>query len=103
MKYCWEIFPKRDVPSPYPAFAAAFRELRIAGAPLDDLAKSAHGYSEYVMRNKVDPKFVKTIHRFYADDTWKAYCIATVEGRTRDEWARSGQDVIEFDLLSKGV
>lgn len=103
MKYCWEVFPKRDVPSPYPAFAAAFRELRIAGAPLDALAQSAHGYAAYVVKNGVEPKFVKTIHRFYADDTWKAYCIKTVEGRTREEWARSGQDVAEFDRLAGGA
>jgi len=29
--------------------------------------------------------------------------VVTVEGRTREEWARSGQDVAEFDRLAVSV
>jgi len=100
MKYCWHTFPKRDVPNPYPLFAVAYRDLRMAGVSCDDIAKAAHGYAAYVAKNGTEPKYVKTIHRFYADDSWKAFCEKTVGGRTREEWARSGQDVTEFDRLA---
>jgi hypothetical protein len=100
MKYCWETFPKRDVPSPYPAFIAAFTALRMAGVPCDDIAQSAQGYAAYAAKSGTEPKFVKTIHRFYMDESWKAFCVHIVGGRTSDEWARSGQDVAEFDRLA---
>jgi len=100
MAHIWKVFPKRDVPTPYGAFASAFYNLRMEGVPYDDLVQSAHGYAAYVTKNSVEPKYVKTIHRFYMDDSWKSYCVKTVLGRTREEWARSGQDVAEFDLLS---
>ena len=100
MKYCWETFPKRDVPSPYPAFIAAFTALRMADVPCDEIAQSAQGYAAYTAKSGTEPKFVKTIHRFYTDESWKAFCVHIVGGRTRDEWARSGQDVAEFDRLA---
>jgi len=100
MAHIWKVFPKRDVPPPYAAFVAAFRNLRIDGVPYADLVQSAHGYAAYVTKNSVEPKYVKTIHRFYMDDSWKSYCVKTVLGRTREEWARSGQDVAEFDKLA---
>jgi hypothetical protein len=34
---------------------------------------------------------------------WEQYSQVTVHGRTRDEWARSGQDVSEFDRLASGA
>jgi hypothetical protein len=37
--------------------------------------------------------------RFFADDFWRAYDVVLVQGRTREEWARSGQDVSKFDRL----
>ena len=51
-------------------------------------------------KNGTEQKYIKTIHRFFADDSWKAFCEQTVGGRTRDEWARSGQDVEEFDKMA---
>ena len=99
MAYCWGVFPKRDMPTPYPLWVVAFRDLRMAGVSCDDIAKAAHGYAAYVAKEGTDPKFVKTIHRFFADGSWESYCVKTVGGRTRDEWARSGQDVAEFDRL----
>lgn len=35
--------------------------------------------------------------RFYRDGVWQQYAAPRVEGRTREEWARSGQDVAVFD------
>ena len=100
MSYCWSTFPKRDVPSPYPLFVVAYRDLRMAGVSCDDIAKAAHSYAAYVTKNGTEQKYIKTIHRFFADDSWKAFCEQTVGGRTRDEWARSGQDVEEFDKMA---
>ena len=100
MSYCWSTFPKRDVPSPYPLFVVAYRDLRMAGVSCDDIAKAAHSYAAYVTKNGTEQKYIKTIHRFYADDSWRAFCEQTVGGRTRDEWARSGQDVEEFDKMA---
>jgi hypothetical protein len=99
MAYCWDVFPKRDMPTPYPLWVVSFRDLRMAGVSCDDIAKATHGYAAYVAKEGTDPKFVKTIHRFYADGSWESYCVKTVGGRTREEWARSGQDVAEFDRL----
>jgi len=100
LSYCWATFPKRDMPTPYPLWAVAFRDLRTAGVSCDDIAKAAQGYAAYVTKEGTDPKYVKTIHRFYADGSWESHCVKLVGGRTRDEWARSGQDVEEFDKMA---
>ena len=100
LSYCWATFPKRDMPTPYPLWVVAFRNLRTAGVSCDDIAKAAHSYAAYVTKNGTEQKYIKTIHRFFADDSWKAFCEQTVGGRTRDEWARSGQDVEEFDKMA---
>tara|TARA_R110000822_G_scaffold76964_5_gene184947 strand:+ start:1004 stop:1687 length:684 start_codon:yes stop_codon:yes gene_type:complete len=100
LSYCWATFPKRDMPTPYPLWVVAFRDLRTAGVSCDNIAQAAHGYAAYVTKEGTDPKYVKTIHRFYADGSWESYCVKTVGGRTRDEWARSGQDVEEFDKMA---
>lgn len=100
LSYCWATFPKRDMPTPYPLWVVAFRDLRTAGVSCDDIAKAAQGYAAYVTKEGTDPKYVKTIHRFYADGSWESHCVKTVGGRTREEWARSGQDVEEFDKMA---
>ena len=99
MAYCWEAFPKRDLPTPYPLWVVAYRDLRTAGVSCDDIVTAAHGYAAYVLKEGTEPRYVKTIHRFYADGSWSSYCTKTVQGRTREEWARSGQDVAEFDRM----
>ena len=100
MKFIWLVFPKRDVPNPYVPFVESYKALRLHGADIDRMCKAADSYAAAVIKAGTDPKFVKTPHRFYADGTWEAYAVATVGGRTRDEWARSGQDVAEFDRLA---
>jgi hypothetical protein len=50
--------------------------------------------------NQTDAKYVKTLNRWLADGAWRAYDVLTVHGRTREEWKRSGQDVLEFDRLA---
>jgi isocitrate dehydrogenase kinase/phosphatase len=66
----------------------------------DNLYRAAQRYAESVLRERTEPKFVKSLHGFFSDDYWRAYDVALVEGRTREEWARSGQDVAEFDRLA---
>jgi hypothetical protein len=100
LKFIWRVFPARDVPNPYVPFVESYKALRLQGADIGRMCKAADSYAVAVTKAGTEPKFVKTPHRFFADGTWEAYAIATVEGRTRDEWARSGQDVAEFDRLA---
>jgi hypothetical protein len=100
LKFIWRVFPQRNVPNPYVPFAEAYKALRIQGADLDRMCKAADSYAVAVVKAGTEPKFVKSPHRFFMDGTWEAYAVATVGGRTREEWARSGQDVAEFDRMA---
>ena len=103
LKFIWNVFPTRDVPNPYVPFVEAYKTLRSDGVDIDSICQAADQYAVAVFKVGTEKKFIKTPHRFYADGTWTAYGVAMVEGRTRDEWARSGQDVAEFDRLTGGV
>jgi len=96
----WAVYPQRLMPHPFIPFRAAVSTLLSAGVHPDNLYRAASRYAESVLRERTEPKFVKSLHGFYSDDYWRAYDITLVEGRTREEWARSGQDVAEFDRLS---
>jgi hypothetical protein len=63
------------------------------------LVRAAERYATHCALNKTEPQYVKSLPRFFADDFWRAYDVALVHGRTREEWARSGQDVLVFDQL----
>jgi hypothetical protein len=102
LKFIWRVFPQRNVPNPYVPFVEAYKALRILGADIDRICKAADSYAVAVVKAGTEPKFVKSPHRFLLDGTWEAYAVATVGGRTREEWARSGQDVAEFDRLVSG-
>lgn len=96
----WEVYPKRDTPHLYPPALRAIRTCLEDGAEPERLRDAAYLYAYDVLKKGIDPKYVKTIHRFYADGAWEYYVAEPrVHGRTRDEWARSGQDVAEFDAL----
>ena len=99
----WAVYPQRLMPHPFIPFRAAVSTLLSAGVQPDNLYRSAQRYAESVLRERTEPKFVKSLHGFFTDDYWRAYDVALVEGRTREEWARSGQDVSEFDRLAGGV
>lgn len=99
----WAVYPPRLMPHPFIPFRAAVSTLLSAGVQPDNLYRSAQRYAESVLRERTEPKFVKSLRGFYSDDYWRAYDITLVEGRTREEWARSGQDVSEFDRLVGGV
>ena len=97
----WDAYPKRLTPHIYIPTRAAIDKLLSDGVNPSHLYQAAQRYAEYVVREKVELKFVKSLHGFFTDDYWRAYDLETVHGRTREEWARSGQDVAEFDRLAK--
>lgn len=100
----WEVYPKRDTPHLYPPAVRAIRGCLEDGADPDRLRDAASLYASDVLRKGTEPKYVKTIHKFYADGAWEHYVAEPrVYGRTREEWARSGQDVAEFDHIVEGT
>ena len=95
----WAVYPPRLTPHLFVPSRAAIATLLAAGVSPDNLYRAAQRYAESVLRERTEPKFVKSLHGFFTDDYWRGYDITLVEGRTREEWARSGQDVAEFDRL----
>jgi hypothetical protein len=96
----WDVYPKRDMPHLYPPALKAITQCLTDGADPDRLYNAAVLYAQDVQKKQTDPRYVKTIHKFFADGAWEHYTqIVLVQGRTRDEWARSGQDVAEFDRM----
>jgi hypothetical protein len=96
----WDIYPHRTSPHLFVPTRMAISVLLFCGETPASLYRAVQGYAAHVVREKTEPKFVKSLHGFFANDYWRAYAVVTVEGRTREEWARSGQDVAEFDRLS---
>jgi len=104
LREVWTVYPKRETPHLFPPALKAMTEALRNGADPSRLVQAAALYGQEVVKKGTEPRFVRSITRFYADGAWEHYASEVrVHGRTRDEWARSGQDVIEFDLLSKGV
>ena len=99
----WAVYPPRLTPHLFVPSRAAIATLLAAGVSPDNLYRAAQRYAESVLRERTEPKFVKSLHGFFSDDYWRGYDITLVEGRTREEWARSGQDVAEFDRLAGSV
>jgi len=97
----WKVFPKRDVPHLYPPALKAVMVLLRSGATPAQLIGAAGEYAAYAAAQGTTPRYIKTISKFYADGAWEGFTPVTrVYGRTREEWARSGQDVAEFDRLA---
>jgi DNA-binding transcriptional MocR family regulator len=92
-------YPKRPEEPPYPALLKAVDAALKAGARPDQLERAADRYRVHCQLNGTEPQYVKSLVRFLTDGVWQAYDVKTVYGRTREEWARSGQDVLEFDRL----
>lgn len=95
----WQVYPKRPEPHPFLAARKAIVSVLRAGASPTAVIRAAKRYATHCSLNKTEPQFVKSIPRFFADDVWRVYDVPLVHGRTREEWARSGQDVLEFDRL----
>jgi DNA-binding transcriptional ArsR family regulator len=95
----WRAYPKRPEPHPFLAARKAIVAVLREGASGTSVVRATQRYATHCALNKTEPQYVKSIPRFFADEFWKVYDVAMVHGRTREEWARSGQDVLEFDRL----
>jgi DNA-binding transcriptional ArsR family regulator len=95
----WQVYPKRPEPHPFLAARKAIVAVLRAGANPTAVVRATQRYAAHCSLNKTEPQYVKSIPRFFADDCWRVYDVPMVHGRTREEWARSGQDVLEFDRL----
>jgi len=93
-------YPERPEPPLYPAVRREVNALVHSGVDMLTLVRAAERYATHCALNHTEPKYVKTLHRWLADGIWKVYDVQTVHGRTREEWKRSGQDVLEFDRLA---
>lgn len=103
-KAVFSVFPKRDTPHLFPPALRAITECLQHGASSDALVDAARLYADEVRRKATESRFVRSIARFYNDGAWEHYVAEVrVHGRTREEWARSGQDVLEFDRLAAEV
>jgi len=95
------IFPERETPHLFLPFRTAIVALvQQEGVTPHALYQAALNYGVQCAKEQTEPKYIKSLHRFYADGQWEHYQVTTVHGRTRQEWARSGQDVAEFDRLA---
>lgn len=97
----WNNYPPRPEPYSFVATRRTVAELVQAGAQLPVLMASARKYAQHVLRSQTDKRYVKGIVSFFRDGVWEQYAQVTVHGRTREEWARSGQDVSEFDRMAQ--
>ena len=101
----WGLYPKRPEPYPWVAVRNILLELLQAGHTEQALVTATTRYAQDVVRQNIEPRYVTGIVRFFRDGLWQQYADATprVFGRSREEWARSGQDVLEFDRLAGEV
>jgi hypothetical protein len=101
----WGLYPKRPEPYPWIAVRNILLELLQAGHTEQALVTATTRYAQDVVRQNIEPRYVTGIVRFFRDGLWQQYADATprVFGRSREEWARSGQDVLEFDRLAGEV
>ena len=94
------LYPEQDTPHPHVPTRTAVMKLLDQGADPMALLRAARSYAAYCEKDATPLKYRIGSTRFYRDGIWQKYNIVTVRGRTRDEWARSGQDVAEFDRLA---
>ena len=95
----FDVYPERDTPHPFVPTRTAVMTLLKNGEEADTLIRAARHFRTHCEREMTPKNFVIGPVRFYRDNLWTRYKHPTVEGRTREEWARSGQDVAEFDRI----
>jgi hypothetical protein len=98
----WGLYPRRPEPYPFVAVRTILLELLQGGHTEEALVTATMRYAQDVQRQQIDPKYITGMVRFFRDGLWQQYADASprVFGRSREEWARSGQDVLEFDRLA---
>jgi hypothetical protein len=103
MAEIWTHYPPRPEPHRYVPARQAVAEVVQAGAPVATLVSAVKQYAQHILRSQTDSRYVRGMASFFRDGVWEQYAQVTVHGRTREEWARSGQDVSEFDRLALGA
>ena len=97
----WSLYPPRPADSPhnYVASRKAVVTLLRTGTSSAGILRAARRYAEGVAREGTDPKYVRSITRFYDEGHWETFDVPTVYGMTREEWQSNGRDMAEFDVL----
>jgi hypothetical protein len=103
LRECYEAYPARPEPHHWMPYQWALLALLRSGVPARRLLSAAQQYAVECARENTASRYVRTLVRFYSDGHWQAYAVVRVHGRTREEWARSGQDVAEFDRLADAI
>jgi hypothetical protein len=100
----WGLYPRRPEPYPFVGVRNAILTLLREGVSARTLMDAAVRYGHDVQRRQVEPQYICGMVRFFRDGLWKGYAHGPmVFGRSREEWARSGQDVLEFDRLASEI
>lgn len=97
------LYPERDTPHPFVPVRTALLALLQDGVDEDDLLIAARTYRTQVEGERTPPKYVVGPVRFYRDGMWRRFAAPRVGGLTREQWARSGRDVADFDRAVAGV
>jgi hypothetical protein len=95
----FEVYPERTDPHPFVPTRTAVMDLLKNGEEAETLIRAARNYRSYCAREGTLKMYVIGPVRFYRDAVWTQHKEVRVEGRTREQWARSGQDVAEFDRI----
>ena len=101
MDQLWEIYPRREegVDHPFVPWRTEIEALLRKGAPPANLIRAAIRYRQEVENGDVSRKYIIGPVRFYRDGHWRVLGVPVVYGMSREEWARAGKDVLEFDRL----
>jgi hypothetical protein len=92
-------YPRTDNLAPWVQVLGCLKKV-CRTVEFDRILRAATHYASVVAREKTEPKYVTSPARFLQDGRWKKHDIVMVHGRTRQDWARSGQDLAEFDRLA---
>lgn len=96
----WHLYPERDIPHLYQAARRTVAQQLAAGASPQQLLDAAREYARHVEREQTPLRYRKSMHLFFKDEMWRHFAVPRVHGLTREEWARSGRDTLEFDTLA---
>ena len=102
MDELWNIYPRREegVDHPFVPWRIEIEALLRKGAPPANLIRAAIRYRQEIEDGDANTrKYMLGPVRFYRDGHWRTYGVPIVYGMNRDEWARAGKDVLEFDRL----
>lgn len=97
------MYPPREFAYAHVPVRTEILALLKEGVHPKQLLNAARNYRRECDYHKTPKKYTTGSCAFYRDGKWRAYAQTTVYGRTREEWARSGQDVGEWDRLSLEV